>query len=132
MSSYPARLDSILALEKAIEAYHGYTGPGPGKWTVDSPGRLFIAPTWTGQFKTNNHVFDGQRPWKEFGGNVILKTSGQICCRVLSAEAADGSHFFIGHYLGSRVIRVRSQVSNMNVTPVSWLLVLFQRVAILY
>lgn len=94
MSSHPTRIAAILALEDAIEAYHGYTGPGPGKWTLDSPGKFFIALTWTGQFTTKQH--DGLKPWVEFGGNVILKSSGLQCCRVISAEAADGSHFSSG------------------------------------
>jgi hypothetical protein len=96
MSSHPTRIAAILALEEAIEAYHGYTGPGPGKWTVDSPGKYFIALTWTGQFTTNQHDYDGLRTWKEFGGEVILKMAGLQICRVLSAESADGSHFSSG------------------------------------
>jgi hypothetical protein len=97
MPSYPSRIYAIIALEEAIESYTlsgAYTGPGPGKWTIDSPGRFFIALTWTGQFTTKQH--DGMKPWKEFGGNVILKLSGLQYCRVISAEAADGSHFSSG------------------------------------
>ena len=98
MPSYPTRIAAVLALEEAIESYTlsgAYTGPGPGKWTVDSPGRFFIALTWAGQFKTNHNI-DYLRVWKEFGGEVILALSGLQSCRVISAEAADGSHFSSG------------------------------------
>jgi len=90
MSSYPTRIAAILALEEAIEAYRGYTGPGPGKWTVDSPGKYFIALTWYGQFKHLQPDFNGERPWREFGGHEILRTAGLQSSRYLTGDSGYG------------------------------------------
>jgi hypothetical protein len=93
MSSYPTRIAAILALEEAIEAYHGYTGPGPGRWIVDMPGRFFIALTWNGQHRQPQTDLDNERPWREFGGEVIMNAAKLTHCRILTGEAGDGSHF---------------------------------------
>jgi hypothetical protein len=102
--TFPPRYESIVALENAIASYKRFTGPG--KWSVDRSHRFLIALTWTCQNNLTPSDFDGEKPWKEFGGNDILAAAGVWSDQILAGDEGDG------HYLSSAIIGVRGYLGH--------------------
>jgi hypothetical protein len=87
---FPSKTEAIIALEIAISSYFG--DPGPGSWVIDS-GQSFISLTWVCERKQIPLNFNISTPWRELGGDEILRDSRLLHKQFVANVSGPGGYF---------------------------------------